>query len=224
LRKLPELDPFANPPETIAGYAPLDYYGGSVRSLLTKFSVALEGAEDEAPLQKYFEANPLALVSLIGTPHTVWVLPRISLSKTLGGGFEPDFLICEWNSEGAEWSIVELESPTAKPINTRGFSRECRAAQRQIRDYRRFMKKNAQRLSGAGLPCCDQVDRSWILIGRTAKYNPEDRERLIDLRTDDIEVASYDRVFANCSRMVEMRTRQRQQDRKFFAKIKSRSK
>jgi hypothetical protein len=118
----------------------------------------------------------------------------------------PDFLICDWTSNGPEWTIVELESPTARAINTRGISHKCREAQQQISDYRRHLSKNWQSLEVSGLTGTDQQAKSWVIIGRREEYSLKDRARLVDPRHDDIEVASYDRLYVQLREFVRIRT------------------
>jgi hypothetical protein len=77
-------------------------------------------AEDEKPLQLFFEENPVALLFGLVSPHTGWVIPRPRLSLPEGGGNIPDFIVCEWSSVGPRWIIVELESPKASPVNEGG--------------------------------------------------------------------------------------------------------
>ncbi len=197
-------------PSVMMERPPVDY-AEVTRSILSRFSEALRAAEtrrSEKPMQEFLEANPAVLVSFF-SPHTVWVLPRQSLGKALGGGWQPDFLVCDWNSNGPEWTIVELESPTAQVINTRGISQKCREAQQQVSDYRRHMKDNWKDLQLSGFPGARHQARSRVVIGRRKDYAAKDRDRLIDLRNDDIEVASYDRLYDQLCQMVKFRVSSR---------------
>jgi Domain of unknown function (DUF4263) len=218
MRKLENKNHHSNIPETILGLRPVDY-GEVTQDLVEAFSVALQSANTEAPMQILFEAHPAALVGLVPRPHRIWVLPRVTFQNILGGGFEPDFLVCDWTSNGAEWMIVELENPTKSPINTRGISADCRHAQQQISDYRRFMKERRLELSDTGIPLSHQLSKSWIVIGRSQQHSSTDRERLVDLRNDDIEVASYDRVYEACRQMVKLRTDQRRGAEEWVASL-----
>jgi hypothetical protein len=194
--------------------------------MLRKFSAALEIAQrsrSEVAMQKFLEGNPAALTCLV-SPHTTWVFPRVALQEPLGGGHEPDFLICDWTSQGPTWTIVELESPTAKPINTRGISAVCRHAQQQISDYRRYMANSPHALHKSESFFAHRLKESWIVIGRRQAYRPEDRERLADLRQDKIEVASYDRLLEKCRDMVGFRVADRRRNREYAASLKGREK
>jgi hypothetical protein len=192
---------------TMMDHPPVDYHSVK-RSLLAEFSKALNAAEEtrsEKPMQQFLERNPVVLVSILSA-HRVWVFPRQTLGNVLGGGWQPDFLVCDWTSNGPEWTIVELESPTARAINRGGISHKCREAQQQISDYRRHLSKNWKDLELNGLIGTDQQARSWIIIGHREDYSTRDRARLVDLRNDDIEVASYDRLYGQLSEMVKFRT------------------
>ena len=209
MRKLFELDPYTYP-KTIFGQPP-SKLGNINRSLLNRFQTALAksiAVRSEAPMQKFFEANPSALVSLI-SPHDCWLFPRLALQKSLGGGWEIDFKLCDWTSLGPEWTIIELESPTEKPLNSRGISGILRHAEQQIGDYRQTMKKHTERNESDGLVMGHRLNRSWIIIGRRGERTRMAQDRLADLRQNDIEVASYDRVFESCQRFVEYRTQAR---------------
>jgi len=201
------------------GRPPVEY-AGVTRSVLRGFATALKAAEasrSEKPMQKFLEAHPVALVSLVGPPHRIWVLPRQALGRALGGGWQPDFLVCDWNSNGPQWTIIELESPTAQVINSRGISHKCREAQQQISDYRRHLKENWKDLQINGLIGAHHQRRSLIVIGRREVYDQRNRDRVVDLRNDDIEVASYDRLYAQLSRMVDFRVADRTATKKWMA-------
>ena len=93
------------------GQPPVKYEPVS-RSILKGFSAAWQEAEEarsEKPMQKFLELHPVVLVSIL-SPHRVWVFPQQALGKAVGGGWQPDFLLCDWTSNGPEWTIVELES------------------------------------------------------------------------------------------------------------------
>jgi len=208
-------------PSSILGYLPIDYQAVN-RSVLKGFKRVLKIAEansSEQPMQKFFECYPIILVSLI-SPHRVWVFPQKFLGKPLGGGWQPDFLMCDWTSNGAEWTIIELESPTAHVVNSRGISQKLRAAQQQISDYRTHMKDNWKDLQIAGLPSTQHQARSWIIIGRRTNYDPKDRNRVIDLRNDEIEVSSYDRLYEKLNAMVDFRISDRAATTKLISSMR----
>ena len=116
--------------------------------LLKQFRTAIRKAErqhSERPMQIFFEEHPAALVLSVIAPHTCWVFPRLALQKALGGGWEVDFLICDWTSLGPLGTLVELESPTKSASVNTGLSSACHKAQLQISDYRRTMREHTER-------------------------------------------------------------------------------
>jgi hypothetical protein len=61
----------------------------------------------------------------------------------LGDEHEIDFVLVDPSSDGAEWHLVEIESPTAKLLTRRGDpSRELTHALRQVRDWERWIETN----------------------------------------------------------------------------------
>lgn len=205
MRKLFELDQYNRAPETLGGQLPVAYEDVDV-GLPRRFSVALRQAEaqkTERPMQRFFEKHPAALVMSVIGVRKAWLFPRIALQKALGGGFEADFLICDWASLGPEWTLVELESPTKRPVNTRGISGSCRHAQQQISDYRRMLEEHTEGYQLEGLPWGHRHKRSWLVIGRRIEYPQENRARLADLRKENVEVASYDRLLEHLKQQIE---------------------
>ena len=87
-----------------------------------EISRGLGPRKSEKPLQLLFEQHPTILLTSIVCHRTSCVFPRQSLPKPEGGSWIPDFMICDWTSVGPLWTIVELESPTAKATNTKGIS------------------------------------------------------------------------------------------------------
>jgi hypothetical protein len=158
------------------------------------------------------EQYPVILTTSIVCHRTTWVFPRKSLPKPEGGSWVPDFMLCDWTSVGPLWTIVELESPTARAINTKGISGICRHAQQQIEDYRNHLRKEAVFLRDAGLLGIHGKCHAWIVIGREEERSMSDCERLAHLREYDIEVASYDRLLKDC----EQRVRNQESSRRFW--------
>jgi len=168
------------------------------RNLPKRFREVLNLAKGEKPLQLFFERHPIILLISIVSPHTAWVFPRKMLPKPEGGSWVPDFMICDWTSVGPLWTIVELESPTAKVTSSRGISGKCRHAQQQIDDYRNHVSKNAAFLRDGGLLGIHGRCPAWIVMGRTEERSTTERERIAHLREYGIEVASYDRLLYDC--------------------------
>jgi Domain of unknown function (DUF4263) len=187
-----------DPPAEIRGSPPVVCDNLSLSSV-EDFRRVLEAADDEEPLQQFFEQNSAMLVVGIVPPHREWVFPRAVLPKPEGGSWIPDFMICDWTSIGPSWTIVELESPTAQPINSRGISGICHHAQQQIEDYRRHLANHAAFLRDGGWPISGESPLAWIVIGRRHEQQQAlGAERLASLRQYSIEVASYDRLLSEC--------------------------
>jgi Domain of unknown function (DUF4263) len=186
-------------------------------NLARKFREVLDEADDEKPLQLFFEKHPTILLTSIVCHRTSWIFPRKSLPKPEGGSWVPDFMICDWTSVGPLWTILELESPTAKATNSRGISGKCRHAIQQIEDYRSHLRKHAVFLRDGGLFGIHGKCHAWIVIGRTEERSIADCERLANLREYDIEVASYDRFLKNCEETI----RSQQSSRRWWKKLKS---
>jgi hypothetical protein len=187
-----------HPPAEIRGAAPVVYHNLSP-TLVEHFRRILEEAKDEKPLQQFFEEHPAMLLVGIVPAHRAWVFPRAALPKPEGGSWIPDFMICDWTSIGPLWAIVELESPTAHPINSRGISGIFHHAQQQIDNYRRHIANHAAFLRDGGWPISGERAAAWIVIGRRHEQQQAlGVERLASLRQYAIEVASYDRLLSEC--------------------------
>jgi hypothetical protein len=126
-------------------------------------------------------------------PHITWVLPRKALPNPEGGSSFPDFLICDWNSNGPAWTLVELESPREKVLNKAGVSAVLRHAQQQIEDYRAHLRKHSSMWREAGMPGLHRKCDAWIVIGRRQQRAEKEQERIANLREVGIQVVSYDR-------------------------------
>lgn len=210
-------------PQTMLERKPVEYHEIPAE-VLDEFNKALNEAEaehEEKPMQLFFERYPVALLCLL-SPHRAWVFPRQILNKPCGGGWQPDFLLCDWNSNGPEWTIVELESPSKKAINGRGLSADLRHAQQQISDYRTYMSDHSQSLNGEGLIGTQYQARSVIVIDRRSNHDPQNQNRLRDLRRDGIEVMSYDRLKEKIETMVNLRNAEYESTKEWTKKPTSR--
>lgn len=205
-------------PDNIQGYPPVkcSRMPGTVAQ---QFKQVLDCATDEKPLQKFFEQNPGALLTGIIAPHTAFVIPRHVLPKPEGGSWIPDFMLCDWTSIGPLWTIVELESPTARTHTLKGvISAKLRTAQQQVEDYRQHLRKHAAFLRDGGWPDIHQKANAWIVIGRVRETTVQERERLAAFREYNIEIASYDRLLMGCKERISMDARSRRGTREFLRK------
>ena len=196
-----ERDLVSGRPKQIAGCDPITWHVWRPE-LTHKFSSVLETASDEKPLQIFFEEYPEALLTGLVKPHTGWVISRPKLPKPDGGGWIPDFIICEWKSVGPDWIIVELKSPRASPLTNSGrISGYCNRAAEQINDYKTHIEKHGHFLREGGWPNlhgqCDGV----IVIGRRDDSNRSLGDKLASFKRQRIEIASYDRLLEECQWM-----------------------
>src|ERR1039458_323891 len=134
------------PPEKIEGISPVRW-GIPQPHLVAEFSQALQEAQDEGPLQRFFEATPIALLTgLLRPHHKAWVIPHPRFGKPDFTGWVPDFILCDWSSLGPQWLIVELESPCRNPATSKGLSATCNHAVQQINAYRTYLRdRSAER-------------------------------------------------------------------------------
>jgi hypothetical protein len=109
--------------------------------LFGQFERIVNEAEDERPLQAFFTEHPY-LLALAFRVHRCWVFPK---PRLVGGGkYIPDFLLCDRNSLGYHWTLIELESPKMEATNEgESVSKVCHHAVQQILDYRRWLRDNA---------------------------------------------------------------------------------
>jgi len=197
-----ERDSVLGCPKQIAGLDPTTW-GIPCPELTREFSRVLENARGEKPLQMFFEAHPAALLTGLVKPHTGWVVPRPRLPEPDGGGWVPDFIICEWSSVGPDWFIVELKGPTRSPLTKTGsVSSICNHAAEQINNYRTFIRDHGYYLRANGWPKLHAECSGVIVIGRRDDPNRSNRtDKLEAFRRQRIEVASYDRLLEECKFM-----------------------
>lgn len=159
--------------------------------LFDEYARILNEAKDEQPLQAFFTTHPY-LLALAFPVHHSWVFPKPRLG---GGKWIPDFLVCDRNSLGYQWTLVELESPTMEATNSNeSVSADTHHAVQQIRDYRRWLRDNALFEQSQGYRGLNADCDGFIVIGRRDGRTALEQERLADFRRDHIEIASYDRL------------------------------
>jgi hypothetical protein len=149
----------------------------------------------EAALQKYLEEHPLFLVQHLGGGHGRWVIPH----PRFGNQLIPDFVIGERHSGGFEWTLVELESPTASMFNAKGDpSATLQHALRQLTDWRAWLEVNQnyaarpRSAGGLGLTDISPNSQGLILIGRTdSRDDVVARHRRL-ARDNNIKLHTYD--------------------------------
>ncbi|MCH8976253.1 MAG: DUF4263 domain-containing protein [Proteobacteria bacterium] len=140
-----------------------------LQNIINTFEDVLNSADDESPLQSYFEEYPMIFGGLLGR-ESKYVIPR----PNLGGKYIPDFLLVDIDSQGAHWTFVELESPTANIYIKGGkaFSLNARIGIDQIKDWRRWIADNRDHArkqrseGGLGLSDIDDRAKGLVIIGR----------------------------------------------------------
>jgi hypothetical protein len=115
-----------------------------------------------------------------------------------GGGWIPDFIVCEWSSVGPLWIIVELESPTKRATTKSGLSQIFNHGVEQINSYKTHLRDNATSLRATGWPDIHGETQGALVIGRRDDPMRSDHaEKREAFRRQGIEVMSYDRLLEN---------------------------
>jgi hypothetical protein len=134
-----------------------------------EFRGVIETAGDEKPIQLYLQDHPYLLTGVLAGGHGRWLRPQ----TRFGGRYVADFLIAEADSIGIRWTLIELESPRARPLSIEGeWLKEARHAQHQIQSWRHYIAENLDaarkdpRDEGLGLVDIDPGVPGLILISR----------------------------------------------------------
>lgn len=156
---------------------------------------ALNSAADERPLQKALEKHTEILANLVTGSTGIYVIPQ----AMLGNQYVPDFLIAAETSAGLQWTLVELESPTASLTLADGQqSKQLRKAIKQITDWREWLSDNsdyARRAkwdNGLGLPGIRADAPSLVIISRSIRSRSPDATRIRERSERNIEIRTYD--------------------------------
>ena len=158
-----------------------------------KLKVVIEEAADEKPIQKYLEQRPALLGQLLGGGHGRWVFPR----RKLGTEYEADFVLCERDSGGFHWKLVELENPNHRPLNGKGSrSGKLAVPLRQIDEWRAWLREHvAYARNQYKFTDIDAEFQGIIVIGRRTMLEAKHRQRYRELSRDPLlTVMSYDRL------------------------------
>ncbi len=167
---------------------------GSIASHLRR---VIDEATDERPVQRFLAEHRSVLAAALLRGHTRVVRPHVRL----GAEYVPDFVIGDASSFGVRWTLVELESPTARMFTADGhYARKTREAVRQIESWRAWLADNkgyASRLqpNGLGLLGISANAQGLALIGRRHESDLEpDTEwmRRSTAERQTIDVHTYD--------------------------------
>lgn len=161
-----------------------------------EFEAVLNTATREADLQQYLAANPGMLVQSLRGGWCRWVIP----SPRFGAEHVPDFVVGDYGSLGARWTLVELESPHRRLFTGRGDpAKYLNHASRQITDWRMWLTANRDYAirpkdeGGLGLTDIDGQVPAWIIIGRRGEEDEQNRRRRVQMGTQsNIEIHTYD--------------------------------
>jgi Domain of unknown function (DUF4263) len=96
-------------------------------------------ARDERPIQEFIEAHPETIAALLGGRDR-FVIPQ----RSLAGKYVPDFLVCDTDSLGLRWLLVELETPQSSiTLSTKNeLDASARRGVAQIREWREWLQNN----------------------------------------------------------------------------------
>jgi len=161
-----------------------------------RFAKRLENSRIERDMQGFLEREPMLLIQHLGGGHGRWVLPQ----KRLGDRYITDFVIGEKSSVGFEWTVVELESPSARMFKRNGEpTAALQHALQQVRDWRSWLGKNQSyaakpRLEqGLGLTNIRSDLAGLIIIGRRSQTDPRTNDRRQQLMSEtNCRIHSYD--------------------------------
>jgi hypothetical protein len=162
------------------------------RAVLDHLEAVLGDAREESPLQHALVASPFIWRALLPSCADVWAFDR----PPLGGRFVPDFLLCQRDSTGFNWTLVELESPTSRPLTRAGtMSAKLNRAQTQIRDWRSWLRQNISYANEElGFRGIHAECPAWIVIGRRHMIGRDAARRYRELSAGRDEVMTYDRL------------------------------
>lgn len=161
-------------------------------SLIGEFESILNDARDEKPLQIFLLKNPVLLRSLLPSARYFWCFDR----PKFGNQYIPDFLLCCEFSTGYLWTLVEIESPIKKALNSKGrMSSALTEAIGQISDWRIWLRKNISYAHDElGFNGIDAECPAIIIIGRRAVLKHNHINQYRELSKNNTMVMSYDRL------------------------------
>lgn len=179
----------------------------STEIAIEEFELILDKATDERPLQDVLEKHPYILGALLGrTPR--YIIPR----PRLGDSYIPDFLLVDVDSSGAQWTFVELESPSANIYikNGKEFSSNARTGIAQVKEWRRWAASNrdlawrSRSNGGLGFPDIDENALGLVIVGRDNSLLEEGNPLRRQLKSENrIELRSYDGILAQVRNSLE---------------------
>ena len=183
-------------------------YNDAVERLATKYLSLLDGETGEHEVHDFLKKHPFLLMTgILGGGAD---LERVALFSKLRLGDEhvTDFALVTADSDGARWTLVELESPKAALFTKAGDpSAELTHGLRQLDDWSRFFKRDpayAKRRLGevhqnARIRGPIEIWRAptyMVVIGRETSLTPDTRARRAEMNDNHPrrQIATYDRL------------------------------
>ncbi|BDH51228.1 MULTISPECIES: Shedu anti-phage system protein SduA domain-containing protein [Streptomyces] len=177
--------------------------------VVDEFEKVLDDAQDEAPVQEFFERHPEVLAQQLGAGCR-WIIPR----PNLGGVYIPDFMAARVDSGGLRWVAIELESPSVDRLftTTDGTpAKELRKGLQQIKDWRHWLEMNLQTAQnspingGCGFVGITPRVQGLVVIGRRRNTTSDDHYRRRDIAWQEhLETHTYDWLLEEGRKMVPL--------------------
>lgn len=161
--------------------------------IVDEFEDILKDARDEKPLQVFLSDHSEILTAFMPPGFDRWFWDR----PQLGNQFIPDFLLCHRNSQGLNWSMIELESPTQRPLTKNSLvAGKLNEAISQIRNWRIWLRQNVAYASlQLGFRDLTAECPGIVVIGRRGMVDTTQVMMYKELsERGDAKVMSYDRL------------------------------
>lgn len=169
---------------------------------IDQYNQLLNASIDERPLQKFFQANPFMIASILQNTdfghHKRYVFPQFQIANK----YRPDFVVSGTNSQGYGWIFIELQSPNCHILLKNGqASEQAREGLHQIRTWQDWFGNHLD-FAKTGMDM-EGLHESrmlyYLIIGRRDNYQDEenkwrDREMKVD---KSLRIISYDRLIDN---------------------------
>lgn len=161
--------------------------------VIADYMTALEAAKLEAPMQKFLAQHPYLISQMTdyAAPLCKWVKDHPKLGKE----YEPDFMTCRIDSLGLRWTLIEIQKPEARLLNSQGrLSEDLNEALGQIDEWRTWIAENGE-YARKDYPGLYPDASGLIIIGRAEKITDRERKRARALEVQyRIEIRSYDAI------------------------------
>ncbi len=164
----------------------------SLHNLVGLFTDVLTDARDESPVQTFLAAHPHLLTCMLPPGRDAWCWDR----PRFGAELIPDLLLCTRNSTGFQWVMVELESPTVRPMTQGGLpASKLNQALGQVRDWRAWLRGNiAYAHTQLGFDGLNAESAAFVVIGRRNGLAPKHAAQWRELSHESTRVMTYDRL------------------------------